>query len=139
VASRRRKIRIIVLLFSLLWVSYCYGGLILPTGGVELKAVKFAKLGALALDLEVAGQTIYVDVHYPQDRVLLVGDGGEGDAGIPYEMCYWPDEFLYKVSHPRYRWISQPGFPLSPITPATLDGGIGREVRYGKRGDVVYR
>ncbi len=140
--SQRRKIRIGVLLFSLLWVSYCYGGLLLPTGGVELKAVKIAKLGSLALDLEVAGQTIYVDVHYPQDRVLLVGDGGEGDAGIPYEMCYWPDVFLINLTnsqYPLYRWSSQPGFPLSPMTQTILDDGIGREIRYGKRGDVVYR
>ncbi len=66
---QRRKIRIGVLLFSLLWVSYCYGGLLLPTGGMELKRTKVASLGALALDLEVAGQTIYVDIHYPPDRV----------------------------------------------------------------------
>lgn len=136
---RSRKIRFAVLASCLLCVSYCYGGLLLPTGGVELKRTKIASLGAIALDLEVAGQTIYVDVHYPPDRVLLVGDGGEGDAGIPYENCYWPDGFLREVSDPRYQWLSQPGFPLSPITPVTMDGGIGREVRYGRRGDIVYR
>lgn len=138
-SSRSRKIRLAVLASCLLCVSYCYGGLLLPTGGVELKRTKIASLGAIALDLEVAGQTIFVDVHYPPDRVLLVGDGGEGDAGIPYENCYWPDGFLREVSDPRYQWLSQPGFSLSPITPVTMDGGIGREVRYGRRGDIVYR
>ena len=138
-SSRSRKIRFAVLVFCLLCVSYCYGGLLLPTGDVQLKRTKIASLGAIALDLEVAGQTIYVDVHYPPDRVLLVGDGGEGDAGIPYENCYWPDGFLREVSDPRHRWLSQPGFPLSPVTPVTMDGGIGREVRYGRRGNIVYR
>lgn len=138
-SSRSRKIRFAVLVFCLLCVSYCYGGLLLPTGDVHLKRTKIASLGAIALDLEVAGQTIYVDVHYPPDRVLLVGDGGEGDAGIPYENCYWPDGFLREVSDPRHQWLSQPGFPLSPVTPVTMDGGIGREVRYGRRGNIVYR
>jgi hypothetical protein len=66
---RSRKIRTVVLLSCLMCASSCYGGLLLPTGGVELKRTKVACLGAIALDLEVAGQTIYVDIHYPQDRV----------------------------------------------------------------------
>ena len=119
----------------LVWL---FGGLLMPFPRCRVERLHVASLNALAVDLDVAGRPILLDMHYPRDKVLLCDPGDGGSSGIPYE-------HNYKAGPPfigRHRregvYLSAPGFPLSPVKYAPE--GLGtRLALYGMSGEAMAR
>jgi len=114
------------------------GGLLMPFPRCKVLRLKVASLNALAVDLEVAGRTILLDMHYPRDRVLLCDPGDDGSFGIPYEHNYKVGSPFIGPHRHEGVYLPAPGFPLSPVKYAPEDLGT-RLALYGMSGEAMAR
>ena len=96
-------------------LAWLFGGVLLPFPRCKVEKVKVASLIALAVDLNVAGRPIYLDMHYPSDKVLLCDPGDDGRNGIPYEQNYKIGSPFIEPHRREGVFLPAPGFPLSPV------------------------
>ncbi len=125
----------ILLALLLVWLL---GGLLLPFPRCKVAKIQVASLNALAVDLDVAGRRIYLDMHYPMDKVLLCDLGDDGSNGIPYEHCYKVGSPFIEPNRRKGVYLPAPGFPLSPVkyVPEALGTVLAL---YGMSGEAMAR